>query len=169
MQNKFLNLTNLTIDTIHKSNCTIHIRSIIIPDTENPNIIKLADLATIIDKTIEEEFNILDVDQPVLAPQLFRFTIIADELTDENEVPFFETCINIILSSFFNYNLRLQHGRNREHRLDVPFNLIPYLHVSSRLLKAAINYQTLFDCFNIEVSMGSLRFSMVICGGVEDE
>lgn len=161
MQNKFLNLTNLTIDTIHKSNCTIHMKSIIISDEENPNIIRLPDLAQIIDSAIEEEFIILDVHQAVLAPQLFRFTIVADELTGENEIPFFETCVNLILSSFFNYNLHLQHGRNREHRLDVPSNLVPYLHVSSRLIKSAINYQTLFDCFNIEVSMGNLRYSMI--------
>lgn len=161
MQNKFLNLTNLTIDNVHKGNCTIHMKSIIIPDEENPNIIRLPDLARIIDSAIEEEFTILDVHQAILAPQLFRFIIVADELTGENEIPFFETCVNLILSSFFNYNLHLQHGRNREHRLDVPSNLVPYLHVSSRLVKAAINYQTLFDCFNIEVSMGNLRYSMI--------
>ena len=161
MQNKFLNLTNLTIDNVHKGNCTIHMKSIIIPDEENPNIIRLPDLARIIDSAIEEKFTILDVHQAVLAPQLFRFNIVADELTGENEIPFFETCVNLILSSFFNYNLHLQHGRNREHRLDVPSNLVPYLHVSSRLIKSAINYQTLFDCFNIEVSMGNLRYSMI--------
>lgn len=174
MQNKFLNLKDLTIDTIHKSNCTTHIRSIIIPDTENPNIIKLADLATIIDESIKEEFNILNecssnVDQVVLAPQLFRFTIIADELTSENEISFFETCVNLILSSFFTFNLRAKYGRNREHRLDVPSNLVPYLHVSNRLIKSAVNYETLFDCFNIEISMGNLRYSMITTdnGGVE--
>ena len=161
MQNKFLNLTNLTIDNIYKGNCNTHMKSIIIPDEENPNKIKLPDLARIIDNEISYQFAILAVDQAVLAPQLFRFTIIAHELTSENEIPFFETCVNLILSSFFNYNLRLQRGRNREHRLDVPENLVPYLHVSNRLIKSAINYETLFDCFNIEISMGNLRYSMI--------
>lgn len=169
MQNKFLNLANLTIDTIHKSNCTIHMKSIIIPDEENPNTIKLANLARIIDKEVGEVFQILDVNHTVLAPQLFRFTIFANELTSEDEIFFFETCANLILSSFFNFNLRARYGRHREHRLDVPENLIPYLNVSSRLIKSAVNYRTLFDCFNIEVSMGNLKYSMISNGGVENE
>ena len=165
MQNKFLNLTNLTIDTIHKSICTTHMKSIIIPDEENPNIIKLANLARIIDKEVGEVFQILDVNRAVLAPQYFHFTIIADELISENEIPFFETCVNLILSSFFNFNLRAQYGRNREYRLDVPENLVPYLHVPNRLIKSAVNYETLFDCFNIEIAMGNLRYNMIGNGG----
>lgn len=165
MQNKFLNLTNLTIDNIYKGNCNTHMKSIIIPDEENPNKIKLPDLARIIDNEISYQFAILAVDQAVLAPQLFRFTIVAHELTSENEIPFFETCVNLILSSFFTFNLRAKYGRNREHRLDVPENLVPYLHVSNRLIKSAINYETLFDCFNIEITMGSLRYNMIGNGG----
>jgi hypothetical protein len=83
------------------------------------------------------------------------------EITEEE----FESAVNVILAAFFR-NIRVDKGRPRERRLDVPENLKGDVHCSLALLKNAINYRTLVDRFQLEITGRGLIYILV--GGYDE-
>ena len=77
----------------------------------------------------------------------------------------FESAVNVILAAFFR-NIRVDKGRPRERRLDVPENLKGDVHCSLALLKNAINYRTLVDRFQLEITGRGLVYILV--GGYDE-
>lgn len=69
----------------------------------------------------------------------------------------FLSYVNITLATFFEVIVSSS-GRPREHRLDVPAELLDQVHCSRGLLKRAINYTTTYNIFNIEIRCGEYIF-----------
>ena len=88
-------------------------------------------------------------------PHLFEFKI-NSELSEEG----FEAVVNLIVAAFFAL-IKVNKGRPRERRLDVPENLKTSINCNMSLLKNAINYQTLVDKLQMTISCGDLRFVLV--------
>ena len=164
MQNKFLNLTNLSIDSLHKSECTTHFKSIDLGS--DPANMPWRELGRLVQVAIEEQFEILRVDEPVLAPQYFVYDIDTSAQMDEIDAEaVFESVVNAVVTLFFHKNVTPL-AREREYRLDVPAQLIPHLHAAHDVIKSAVNRVCKFECFNIEISMGDLHYNLV--GGVNN-
>lgn len=164
MQNKFLNLTNLSIDSLHKSECTTHFKSIDLGN--NPADMPWRELGRIVQLALDEQFEILRVDEPVLAPQYFVYSVdTTSQMDEEDAEAVFESVVNAVVTIFFHKNVGSL-AREREYRLDVPAQLIPHLHAPHAIIKSAVNRGCKFDCFNIEINMGDLHYNLV--GGVND-
>ena len=86
----------------------------------------------------------------------FVFDIMPEELSEE----VFETVINILVAEFFK-GIRINQGRQRERRLDVPDELKQNVYCNMSLLKNAINYNTLIDKFQLEIVNQELVYIMV--------
>ena len=86
----------------------------------------------------------------------FLFDIMPEELSEE----VFETVINILVAEFFK-GIRINQGRQRERRLDVPDELKQNVYCNMSLLKNAINYNTLIDKFQLEIVNQELVYIMV--------
>ena len=86
----------------------------------------------------------------------FLFDIMPEELSEE----VFETVINILVAEFFK-GIRINQGRQRERRLDVPDELKQNVYCNMSLLKNAINYDTLIDKFQLEIVNQELVYIMV--------
>lgn len=90
----------------------------------------------------------------------FAVDILGDIAEEE-----FESAVNVILAAFFR-NIKVNKGRPRERRLDVPENLKGDVHCSLALLKNAINYRTLVDRFQLEITGRGLIYILV--GGYDE-
>ena len=86
----------------------------------------------------------------------FIFDVIPEELSEE----VFETAINVLVAEFFK-GIRINQGRQRERRLDVPDELKQNVHCNMSLLKNAINYNTLIDKFQLDIINRELAYIMV--------
>ena len=86
----------------------------------------------------------------------FIFDVIPEELSEE----VFETAVNVLVAEFFK-GIRINQGRQRERRLDVPDELKQNVHCNMSLLKNAINYNTLIDKFQLEIVNQELVYIMV--------
>ena len=86
----------------------------------------------------------------------FIFDVIPEELSEE----VFETAVNVLVAEFFK-GIRINQGRQRERRLDVPDELKQNVHCNMSLLKNAINYNTLIDKFQLEIVNQELAYIMV--------
>lgn len=86
----------------------------------------------------------------------FAFDLMAEQLSEE----VFETVVNVLVAAFFQ-GMRIDKGRPRERRLDVPDNLKGCVHCSLGLLKNAINYRTLVDRFQLEIVGRGLVYILV--------
>ena len=95
-----------------------------------------------------------EVDRPT-RPHNFQFELAAENIDEEA----FESAVKLILAAFFEIN-KIEKGRPRERRLDVPENL-KTLNCNMSLLKNAINYQATVDKFQIEIYCGDLRYILV--------
>lgn len=168
MQNKFLDLTNLQILTPDGATTT-HYKSIDFAGADVSNT-GLFTLLKTIGGPLNDWFKIVRPNNEdwsaVVAPQTFKFSLdnVTGLVDEDDEVRFFTTCVNLITSEFFHLNT-IYRPREREYRLDVPAQLIPHLNIAHNFIKHAVNYRCYFDCFNIEVNMGDLHYSLV--GGVE--
>lgn len=91
----------------------------------------------------------------------FAFDLMAEQLSEE----VFETVVNVLVAAFFQ-GMRIDKGRPRERRLDVPDNLKGDVHCSLALLKNAINYRTLVDRFQLEITGRGLIYILV--GGYDE-
>lgn len=94
-------------------------------------------------------------------PHKFEFEVVSQEPLDEGA---FESAVKLITAAFFGVIVGNK-GRKRERRLDVPENL-KTLNCNMSLLKCAINYQTLVDKFQLEITHNDLRFILV--GGYDE-
>ena len=86
----------------------------------------------------------------------FIFDVRPEELSEEA----FETAVNVLVAEFFK-GIRINQGRQRERRLDVPDELRQNVHCNMSLLKNAINYNTLIDKFQLEIINRELVYIMV--------
>lgn len=86
----------------------------------------------------------------------FIFDVIPEELSEEA----FETAVNVLVAEFFKC-IRINQGRQRERRLDVPDELKQNVHCNMSLLKNAINYNTLIDKFQLDIINRELAYIMV--------
>ena len=86
----------------------------------------------------------------------FIFDVISEELSEEA----FETAVNVLVAEFFK-GIRINQGRQRERRLDVPDELKQNVHCNMSLLKNAINYNTLIDKFQLDIINRELAYIMV--------
>ena len=94
--------------------------------------------------------------------KIYNFAVdILGEISEEE----FESAVNVILAAFFR-NIKVNKGRPRERRLDVPENLKGEVHCSLALLKNAINYRTLVDRFQLEITGRGLVYILV--GGYDE-
>ena len=100
------------------------------------------------------------IDKP-WRPHKFEFEVVSTEELDEYA---FESAVKLILTAVFEV-MHCPKGRKRERRLDVPVKL-KTLNCNMSLLKNAINYQTLVDKFQIEITYKDLRYILV--GGEYD-
>ena len=82
--------------------------------------------------------------------------MILEELSEE----VFETAVNVLVAEFFK-GIRINQGRQRERRLDVPDELKQNVHCNMSLLKNAINYNTLIDKFQLGIINRELAYIMV--------
>ena len=94
-------------------------------------------------------------------PHRFEFEVVSEQPLDEDA---FESAVKLITAAFFGVIVG-DKGRKRERRLDVPENL-KTLNCNMSLLKCAINYQTLIDKFQLEITHNDLRFILV--GGYDE-
>ena len=104
MQNKFLNLTNLSIDSLHKSECTTHFKSIELGS--DPANMPWRELGRLVQVAIDEQFEILRVDEPVLAPQYFVYSVdTTSQMDEEDAEAVFESVVNAVVTIFFHKNV----------------------------------------------------------------
>ena len=92
----------------------------------------------------------------------FIFCCVIDEMTEEEEEGFFETLVNLTLSSLFEKLVNKDQGRPRERRLAVPENIAANCNVTLSLLKNAINYATVYDMINIDIKLNNRFFYTMI-------
>ena len=86
----------------------------------------------------------------------FIFDVMPEEFSEE----VFETVVNVLVAEFFK-GIRINQGRQRERRLDVPDELKQNVYCNMSLLKNAINYNTLIDKFQLEIVNRELVYIMV--------
>lgn len=144
----YLDLASLETKTIADCN-EIITKAISIKINENMNINEIMDIS-------EEAVKNLLADLNPDKIYNFAFDLISEELPEE----VFETVVNILVAAFFQ-GMRIDEGRPRERRLDVPDNLKGCVHCSLGLLKNAINYRTLVDKFQLEIISRGLVYILV--------
>lgn len=115
----------------------------------------LVELASTLEVAVKNLVNDLNPDK------IYNFAF--DVLTTQNEElseEDFETVVNLVVSAFFRH-LKVNLGRQRERRLDVPENLKTGVNCNLSLIKNAINYQTLVDRFQLTVHNRALQYVLV--------
>lgn len=105
---------------------------------------------------------LMDLDQDKIYNFAFDILLSGNEVF---EVQDFESTVNVILSVFFR-TIKLNEGRPRERRLDVPENLKTEVNCNMSLLKNAINHKTITNRFQLEITSRSLLFRLV--GGYDE-
>ena len=105
--------------------------------------------------------------KPSRLPVCYRFVVdaAASDLDASEHEMFFETVLNVLLSSFFG-KFCLSNGRPREYRLSVPEGL-DAAKIEVSLMKKAINHLTCTDIFNIIVEYKDMIY--IMCDTKGDE
>lgn len=156
---KFLNLKDLQIAQIEEEGARI--------DTYTYNFLNNE---VSIDLSLKANSNIIsnqiNFDKPCSQKDAAYFSFIfccdKDEMTEEEEEGFFETLVNLTLSSLFEKLVNKDQGRPRERRLAVPENIAANCNVTLSLLKNAINYATVYDMINIDIKLNNRFFYTMI-------
>ena len=144
----YLDLASLETKTIADGN-EIITKGISIKINENMNINEIMAIS-------EEAVKNLLADLNPDKIYNFAFDLISEELPEE----VFETVVNVLVAAFFQ-GMRIDEGRPRERRLDVPDNLKGCVHCSLGVRKSAINYRTLVDRFQLEIISRGLMYILV--------
>ena len=146
----YLDLTDLKTKSItYEKGSEIITKGTSITITENMSINEITLISKEAVKNILEDLNPNKIYN-------FVFDIMPEELSEE----VFETVINILVAEFFK-GIRINQGRQRERRLDVPDELKQNVYCNMSLLKNAINYNTLIDKFQLEIVNRELVYIMV--------
>ena len=110
--------------------------------------------------TMKEDIDpILDELAQIESSQITHYFIIDTICNQEVTADQFLSYVNTFLALFFQ-RITTGEKRKREARLDVPQRLKD-VHCSLTMLKKAINYVTLFDNFNIKITLGEYSFYLV--------
>ena len=144
----YLDLADLKIKSITKGN-EIVTKGVNIEINENMTINEMTLVSKEAVKSILENLNPNKIYN-------FIFDVIPEELSEE----VFETAVNVLVAEFFK-GIRINQGRQRERRLDVPDELKRNVHCNMSLLKNAINYNTLIDKFQLDIINRELAYIMV--------
>ena len=144
----YLDLTDLKIKSITKGN-EIVTKVVNIEINEDMSINEMTLVSKEAVKSILENLNPNKIYN-------FIFDVILEELSEE----VFETAVNVLVAEFFK-GIRINQGRQRERRLDVPDELKQNVHCNMSLLKNAINYNTLIDKFQLGIINRELAYIMV--------
>lgn len=144
----YLDLADLEIKSITKGN-EIVTKGVNIEINENMTINEMTLVSKEAVKSILENLNPNKIYN-------FIFDVIPEELSEE----VFETAVNVLVAEFFK-GIRINQGRQRERRLDVPDELKRNVHCNMSLLKNAINYNTLIDKFQLDIINRELAYIMV--------
>ena len=115
----------------------------------------LVELASTLEVAVKNLVNDLNPDKIYN----FAFDILTtqgEELSEEE----FETVVNLVVSAFFRH-LKVNLGRQRERRLDVPEYIRTQVNCNLSLVKNAINYQTLVDRFQLTIYSRALQYILV--------
>lgn len=144
----YLDLTDLKIKSITKGN-EIVTKGVNIEINEDMSINEMTLVSKEAVKSILENLNPNKIYN-------FIFDVILEELSEE----VFETAVNVLVAEFFK-GIRINQGRQRERRLDVPDELKQNVHCNMSLLKNAINYNTLIDKFQLDIINRELAYIMV--------
>ena len=146
----YLDLTDLKTKSItYEKGSEIITKGTSITITENMSINEITLISKEAVKNILEDLNPNKIYN-------FVFDIMPEELSEE----VFETVINILVAEFFK-GIRINQGRQRERRLDVPDELKQNVYCNMSLLKNAINYNTLINKFQLEIVNRELVYIMV--------
>ena len=146
----YLDLTDLKTKSItYEKGSEIITKGTSITITENMSINEITLISKEAVKSILEDLNPNKIYN-------FVFDIMPEELSEE----VFETVVNILVAEFFK-GIRINQGRQRERRLDVPDELKQNVYCNMSLLKNAINYNTLIDKFQLEIVNRELVYIMV--------
>ena len=93
----------------------------------------------------------------------FAFDLMAEQLSEE----VFETVVNVLVAAFFQ-GMRIDKGRPRERRLDVPEEL-KVVNCSMSLMKRAVNYKTVVDKFQVQIDGNDEDgFRFILVGGYDE-
>lgn len=144
----YLDLTDLKTKSI-TDRSEIITKGTSITITENMSINEITLISKEAVKSILEDLNPNEIYN-------FVFDIMPEEVSEE----VFETVVNILVAEFFK-GIRINQGRQRERRLDVPDELKQNVYCNMSLLKNAINYNTLIDKFQLEIVNQELVYIMV--------
>ena len=144
----YLDLADLKIKSITKGN-EIVTKGVNIEINEDMSINEMTLVSKEAVKSILENLNTNKIYN-------FIFDVISEELSEE----VFETAVNVLVAEFFK-SIRINQGRQRERRLDVPDELKQNVHCNMSLLKNAINYNTLIDKFQLDIINRELAYIMV--------
>ena len=144
----YLDLTDLKIKSITKGN-EIVTKGVNIEINEDMSINEMTLVSKEAVKSILENLDPNKIYN-------FIFDVIPEELSEE----VFETAVNVLVAEFFK-GIRINQGRQRERRLDVPDELKQNVHCNMSLLKNAINYNTLIDKFQLDIINRELAYIMV--------
>lgn len=148
---QYVNLNTLSVEqTTQYDKIMVNVATVPYDDT-----VSISDQWLITKTAVKNAFEV--VDRPS-RPYKFEFEVQAKK---ELSVEEFESAVKLILAAAFEMSLlNPKKGRPRERRLDVPENL-KILNCNMSLLKNAINYATVVDKIQIEISCGDLRYVLV--------
>ena len=153
---KYLDLLNLKVDSVSTDEQIIT-KGVNVNIPQNCSIKEMND---IVDEHIKSLVKNLEEDK------IYNFAIdVLDTENNELSEEEFESVVKVSLAALFR-NIKLEKGRNRERRLDVPEDMKKSINCNMSIIKSAINAKTSIDKFQLTISSRSLQFILV--GGYDE-